>query len=201
VGGERPRCYFCPKAAAVKKLVLALMLCQLGSLHTVAASERAIDTAHSTITIHVGKAGLFSAAGHEHEVKAPIEEGAIDDSDPGRVWFKVKASTLTVQPEADQAAVQSTMQATVLESDRYPEVRFESTSVRRLDRDRWMVTGNLTLHGSTKAVTTEVHRSNNEYQGQAKIKQTQFGIQPVRVAGGTVKVKDELTIDFDIREK
>jgi len=30
------------------------------------------------------------------------------------------------------------------------------------------------------------------------LKQTDFGIKPVTIAGGTVKVKDELTIEFDI---
>ena len=29
--------------------------------------------------------------------------------------------------------------------------------------------------------------------------QREFGITPVSVAGGTVKVKDELKIDFDVR--
>jgi len=29
-----------------------------------ASADRAIDTDHSTLKIHVGKAGLFSAAGH-----------------------------------------------------------------------------------------------------------------------------------------
>jgi hypothetical protein len=36
------------------------------------AQDRAIDVEHSTITIHVGKAGLLSAAGHEHWVTAPL---------------------------------------------------------------------------------------------------------------------------------
>jgi hypothetical protein len=31
------------------------------------------------------------------------------------------------------------------------------------------------------------------------LKQRDFGITPVSIAGGTVKVKNELTIDFDIR--
>jgi hypothetical protein len=30
------------------------------------------------------------------------------------------------------------------------------------------------------------------------LKQTDFGIQPVSVAGGTIKVKDELEIEFTI---
>lgn len=165
------------------------------------AAERPIDSANSTITIHVGKAGLFSAAGHEHEVKAPIEQGAVDDSGPGRVSFTVRASRLTVQPESDQAKVQSTMQSDVLQSDKYPEIKFESTSVRPAGNEGWSVTGNLTLHGATKPVTVQVRKENGAYKGEARLKQTDFGIEPVKVAGGAVKVKDELKIEFVIRTK
>jgi hypothetical protein len=30
------------------------------------------------------------------------------------------------------------------------------------------------------------------------VKQTDFGIVPISIAGGTVKVKDEIKVDFDI---
>jgi hypothetical protein len=40
-----------------------------------------------------------------------------------------------------------------------------------------------------------------KYVGTATIKQKDFGIQPVSAGGGTVKVKDELTIDFSIKTK
>ena len=165
------------------------------------AVERPIDTANSTLTIHVGKTGLFSAAGHEHEVSAPIQQGVIDDSGSGRVQFVVKSARLTVRPESDQAKVQSTMQSDVLQSDKYPEIKFESTSVRSTGSDVWSVTGNLTLHGTTRPVTTEVRKASGAYSGESRIKQTEFGIQPVKVAGGTVKVKDELKIEFMIRAK
>jgi hypothetical protein len=36
------------------------------------------------------------------------------------------------------------------------------------------------------------------YLGQARIKQTDFGIQPISVAGGTIKVLNEVKIDFVI---
>jgi polyisoprenoid-binding protein YceI len=165
------------------------------------AVERPIDTANSRLTIHVGKAGFFSAAGHEHEVSAPIEQGAVDDSGSGSVRFVVKSARLTVQPEADQAKVQSTMQSDVLQSEKYPAIRFESTSVRSTGSDNWSVTGNLALHGTTKPVTVEVRKTNGAYTGETRIKQTDFGIEPVKVAGGAVRVKDELKIEFVIRTR
>jgi hypothetical protein len=36
------------------------------------------------------------------------------------------------------------------------------------------------------------------YRGSASFKQSNFGINPIRIAGGTVKVKDEVKIEFDI---
>jgi len=36
------------------------------------------------------------------------------------------------------------------------------------------------------------------YHGDAILKQLDFGITPVSMAGGTVKVKNELKIEFDI---
>lgn len=161
------------------------------------AKERPIDTAHSKITINVGKSGIFSAAGHDHKVNAPISEGAIDD-EAGRVWFRVESARITVLPEKDQAAVQNTMQRDVLESGRFPQIRFESTSAKKVNANTWAVTGNLTLHGHTNPESADVHFGNRTYIGQLKLRQTQYGIQPVKVAGGTVKVKDELTIEFVI---
>jgi polyisoprenoid-binding protein YceI len=53
---------------------------------------------------------------------------------------------LTVEPDKglsakDQAEVQRTMQQKVLESERYPEISFRSTSVTKTSGDTWTVTG------------------------------------------------------------
>jgi polyisoprenoid-binding protein YceI len=164
----------------------------------IVAADRPIDAARSKITIHVGKTGLFSAAGHEHEVSAPISEGAIDDSGNGRIWFRLEAAKMQVLPEKDQAAVQKDMQEKVLESANFPQIRFESTAIQKVANGKWSVTGNLSLHGKTNPVIAEVHAEGAGYAGTAIIKQSQFGIKPVSAAGGTVKVKDELKIDFVI---
>jgi hypothetical protein len=35
-------------------------------------------------------------------------------------------------------------------------------------------------------------------RGEVKLKGSQFGIEPVSVAGGTIKTKDELELTFDL---
>jgi len=166
--------------------------------------EQAIDTERSSLTVHVGKAGLLSAAAHEHWVNAPIAGGTVaaDGSTPA-VRFTVDARRLSVRPEKgvtdkDRAEVQSNMQSKVLESNIYPDIVFRSTEVRRTGALVWGVSGDLTLHGVTKPVSVDVTRQNDAYVGTVRIKQTEFGIQPIKIGGGVVRVKDELEISFRV---
>jgi YceI-like protein len=167
-----------------------------------AAQEQKIDTQRSALTIHVGKAGLFSAAGHEHWVRAPFSEGTLNAGTSPHVAFVVNAKTMTVMPDdklsaEKQAEVQRTMQTEVLESEKYPEIRFRSTKVDQLQPDHWLVTGDLTLHGQTRTIHVDVKSASDGYEGSGKLKQTDFGIRPVTVAG-LVKVKNELDIEFKV---
>jgi polyisoprenoid-binding protein YceI len=164
---------------------------------------RSIDSAHSSLHVHVYKSGLFSALGHNHDVEAPIESGEVTEGDTPFAEFRVDARKLRVlDTEASpdtRAEIQKTMQGPqVLASDRYPEIHFRSTSIQTAGTDHWVVTGNLGLHGQTHPITVEVTLKDGLYRGSAVLKQTQFGVTPVTVAGGTVKVRDDLRIDFQI---
>lgn len=165
------------------------------------AQTLAIDAQKSTMTVHVYKAGLLSALGHNHEVVAPIETGQIDLG-ARTVQLNVDARKLkVVDPDADadeRAKVQKAMDSEVLEGARFPEIRFVSTSVENGANGAMNVKGQLTLHGQTKPVTVEVRQDNGLYTGRAKLKQTSFGIKPPTAGGGTVKTKDEVVVEFRI---
>jgi polyisoprenoid-binding protein YceI len=182
-------------------VLLVLSFCMIAS-----ATDSPIDVDNSTLRIHVGKAGLFSTAGHEHWVSAPIDRGSLDDSEASEhVAFVVQARKLMVEPDKDlsadtQAEVQRTMQEKVLESDKYPEISFRSNSVKQNAADSWIVTGILSLHGYSNRVSATVRRVQGRYVGRCRIKQTDFGIEPVTVGGGLVKVKNELDIEFAVAD-
>jgi polyisoprenoid-binding protein YceI len=170
-----------------------------------AASSRTIDVARSVMTVHVFKAGLFSALGHEHEVSAPIQEGAFNEEKP-EVALKIDARKLRVIDqgisEKERSDIQSTMLGPkVLDSEKFPEIRFQSTQVDRLGAGKWLVHGDLTLHGETRPVKVELEGQNGHYSGSAVVRQKDFGITPVVVAGGTVKVKNEVRVQFQILGK
>jgi len=170
---------------------------------SLSAQDKAIDSERSTITIHVGKAGLFSMAGHEHWVNAPISAGVLDDSNRLHVEFRVDAAKMEVKPDPKidaktQAQVQKSMQDITLESAKYPEIAFRSSRVEKQAGEQWKVDGILTLHGVTKPLVIMVKRSGDAFVSHVNIKQTDFGIKPISVGGGVVKVKNELEIDFRI---
>jgi polyisoprenoid-binding protein YceI len=184
------------------KLTLILVI----ALALLSAQEKTIDVQRSTITIHVGKAGLFSAAGHEHWVSAPISSGKFSDSTNPRVQFKVGTAKMTVKPdprvdEKTRLQVQKDMEELTLQPATYPEIAFQSSSVEKVTEGQWKVDGTLSLHGVTKPVSLIVQRSGDAYTGHVTIKQTDFGIKPVSVAGGTIKVKNEVDISFQIFAK
>ena len=49
-----------------------------------AAQDTVIDTQRSTIAIHVGKAGLFSAAGHDHTIRTRTAQPVAPTAGRGR---------------------------------------------------------------------------------------------------------------------
>lgn len=164
---------------------------------------RAIDGAHSSLKVRVSKSGFFSAFAHNHEIEAPIESGEVTESGSPSVELRVDARKMRVlDPEASaetQAQIQKTMLGPqVLDTERFTEIRFQSTEVEARGTDHWVVHGTLDLHGQSRPVTVDVALKDGLYRGTATFKQTGFGMKPVTVAGGTVKVKDEVRVEFEI---
>jgi polyisoprenoid-binding protein YceI len=164
---------------------------------------RVIDGAHSLLKVRVNKTGFFSAFAHNHEIEAPIESGEVAESGTSSVELHVDARKLRVlDPGASadtRAQVQKTMLGPqVLDTERFPKIHFQSTEVEAKGTDHWLVHGTLDLHGQSHPVTVDVALKDGVYRGTATLKQTGFGITPVSVAGGTVKVKDEVKVEFAI---
>ena len=174
-----------------------------------------IDSARSTMQIDVYKEGFFKAFGHDHLVatKEPSGRVAFDPNhaENSSVTFRMATKSLTAldpgESEKDRSSVQSTMQGKeVLDVEQFPEVTFSSTDVSNVQKkgEKWNLTlaGKLKLHGVEKSIhlPVSVRIAGNELiaQGELFLLQTDYGITPVKVAGGTVKVKDRLRIRFEM---
>jgi polyisoprenoid-binding protein YceI len=195
IGGE--------ECIPMRRSAFGVGLAFLAVIAVAAAEDAAIDVERSTISIHVSKAGLFSAAGHDDWVNAPIVSGVIAESPSSRVEFIVETAKMNVKadPKVDaktQAEIQKDMEEKTLETKKFPRITFRSSHVEKLGDAQWKVEGDLLLHGVTKPVRLTVTRTGDSYTAHTALKQTDFGIKPISVGGGMVKVKNELEIDFQI---
>jgi hypothetical protein len=173
-----------------------------GCLPRLWGQARSIDTANSKLIVHVSKAGLFSAFGDNHEVEAPISEGFIDEA-ARRVKLVIESQRMKVldpqlSPEKRREVQQRMIGPDVLDVARFPQITFQSTRIEETGPGLLLVRGQLSLHGVVRPVVVNVRSENGRYVGTATLKQREFGIRPVSVAGGTVRVKDELGIEFNV---
>jgi polyisoprenoid-binding protein YceI len=157
---------------------------------------------HSTITIRVRKSGLFSVFAHDHVITAPIARGTVD---PKAMTVLITVATKQMRvadpdvSEKDRAEIQSTMLSPkVLDPEKYPAIQFTSSRIEQASPWHYLVRGKVELHGVSRELSFSVSGGPDRFQGKTKLKQTDFGIQPVSIAGGSVKVKDEVEIDFDV---
>jgi polyisoprenoid-binding protein YceI len=174
-----------------------------------------IDAGASAVQVHVGKSGVFSFAGHTHEVVAERFEGRVeadpDDLSRSSVAVTFEASGLKVsaadEPAGDAPKVQDAMAGPkVLDAARFPTISFRSRQVsgRRTGEVAYelQVEGELSLHGVTRAVTVpvrvQVEGATLTATGRALVAQRAFGIEPVSAGGGTVKVKNEVGVEFRV---
>jgi polyisoprenoid-binding protein YceI len=175
----------------------------------------AIDSNASSVRVHVGKTGIGSFAGHEHEVVARSVRGKVDadfdDLPRSSVEMLVDASSLTVapdgEPEGDAPKVEKAMKGPqVLHAIRFPSIRFRSRQVSGKETSagtyELTVAGDLYLHGVTRPMVVPLHVDLRgdalTGTGKVAVKQTDFGIDPTAAGGGLVKVEDEVTVTFSI---
>ena len=161
-----------------------------------------IDKGHSTVTVRVYKSGLLSGFAHNHVIRGPIASGSLDPSEKTvELSFNV-AEMKVLDPDASDSErheIEATMKGpTVLDMAQFPTISFASTAVAASGPDHSQVTGMLKLHGGSRQVSVPVVLHEGKYTGSVTLKQTDYGITPVKIAGGTVRVKDEIVIEFDV---
>lgn len=171
--------------------------------------------AGSEAVVHVGRAGVFGFAGHDHQVVAPAG-GSITvhplDLARSEVVLEFDSAALRVtgegEPAEDVPEVQRVMEGErVLDVARHPRIVFRSRRVTPGGRQgQWLhlaVEGDLSLHGVTRQVVVPVRVSLSDggltAEGETTLRQSDFGIRPVTAAGGTVRVKDTLKIAFTVQ--
>ena len=172
-----------------------------------------INPRESRFTVQAFAEGLFSAFGHNPKLNAGDFSGAVKfravDLEAASLEFSVKADSLHVVDKVsdkDRREIERMMKEDVLETNRFPEIVFVSKSViaTRIYEGFYRVTidGQLSLHGVTRdhGIEAQVRLMEDglRAEGESRLLQGNYGIKRVSVAGGTLKVKDEVKLSFAI---
>ena len=175
-----------------------------------------MDAAQSQFTVHAFASGLAAVVAHNSKFAirdfkgdAQFTLGTLQDAS---LRMRIKASSLDLMDEVseyDRGEIDRVMFREVLEESRFPEIVYESSHITaaRLSENLYAATvsGNLTLHGVTNLLgfSAQVVIGDDTLRGYGNfaVKQSEYDITIASIAGGTLKMKDELKIAFFIVAK
>ena len=173
-----------------------------------------IDARGSTFTVRAFATGMLSAFGHSPTIAIPDFEGEVQFAsstlEDSSLRLVIRAASLTVTDDIskkDRQEIERQMHNDVLEVDGYPEIIYECprvSSIQRITEESYTVSldGELSLHGVTRShsVAAKVTLKADVLRaiGDFSILQSDYQIRPVSAVGGTIKLKDELKLSFNI---
>jgi polyisoprenoid-binding protein YceI len=172
-----------------------------------------IDGRASRFTVRAFATGLLAKMGHNPTVGIRDLSGEMnfnpDKLEAGSFRIVIKSASLSVQDDIsgkDLREMERLMNQEVLETEKFPEILYEASaiSVTKMADMLYSATlnGNLTMHGVTRRqpIVTRVALLGSMLRasGDFSLDQTDYGIKLVSVAGGALKLKNELSFSFEI---
>ena len=172
-----------------------------------------MDARASRFTVQAFAAGVLAAMGHSPLIGIRDFSGDVTFSsetlEGNGLHISIKSSSLGVQndiSDKDRREIERLMNEQVLETAKYPEIVFDVPSFTATKMGESLYSadlqGNLTLHGVTnrQPVTARVAVFGDMLRasGAFTLSQTDYQIKLVSVAGGALKVKNDLKFSFEI---
>ena len=121
------------------------------------------------------------------------------------------SATLTVDPSSieivearggvkslsdkDRKDIDKNINEKVLETSKFPELKFESTSVSGSEPN-FKAAGNMTIKGTTRPVNVDLNINGSTVTARTSISQKDFGIKPFSAMMGAIKLRDD--VDFEV---
>jgi polyisoprenoid-binding protein YceI len=176
-----------------------------------------IDLSQSRVTATLTQEGFISRRYPNHRVETKNFGGKIEvsEKDETRIAVEVEAEAKSLtnadegMTEFERREFHSVLNNQVLESDKFPTIKFVSVSISDESKSgetrKFTLNGDLTLRDSTKRVSFPVAVTISKDQlratGEAELKQTDFGIMPYSGKLGLIKIGDVIKIKFEIVAK
>ena len=177
------------------------------------ADRYVIDGRSSRFTAQAFATGMLARMGHNPTIGIRDFGGELDFNpdklEAGGFHLVIKSASLSVQDDIsdkDLREIERLMKQEVLETSKVPEIIYDAPgiSVTKMADALYSgaLDGKLTLHGVTRSqpitVRVALFGSMLRASGDFSLDQTDYNIKLVSVAGGALKLKDELKFSFEI---
>jgi polyisoprenoid-binding protein YceI len=158
------------------------------------------DPFHTQVEFAAKHLGMMTVRGHFAETSAT---GDIypDDPEASSVEVTMQSASIRTHNENRDNDLRS---SNFLEVDKYPTIHFKSTKIEHTGKDRYTMTGDLTIKGNTHPVTLKVvkygefndpmmgHRIG--YSAEGRIDRRDFGLTFSMMLDGKFIVSNEVDI-------
>jgi polyisoprenoid-binding protein YceI len=168
----------------------------------------------SRFDVHVGRSGLFKMFGRDHVIRVGSFTGTVDwdsaEPEGARFVLEVDAASFSVADdglsEDDRATVQNTMETEALALPEHSTISFTSTRVEieraESGEHRLEITGELALRGVRRELDVPMTLSFDGERliarGKFELESKEWGVPQISLLGGSVKTKNELSLEFEI---
>ena len=165
-----------------------------------------VDMAHSDVQFKVKHLMINTVTGTFKDFDVNVESNGAD-FEGAKVSFVAKVASITTNNEMRDNHLRSD---DFFNAEAYPEMKFESTSMRSASGDKFTLEGNLTIRETTKPVLLDVEYGGSMvdfygnhkagFEATAKINRKDFGLawNGITEAGGVV-VSDEVRITLNVQ--
>ncbi len=200
---------------------LLLVLWCGGSVNALAETFM-VDADQSEIRILLYKEGALSPLAHNHVIVSNAVGGHIEvfpqDIPKSSFQLTIPVTSLIVDdpkhrqeegegfdseisPSDQQEIRQTMLEEDILAANKFPEVTVRSRTVSQI-KEHLETTSDVTIKGKTRPLKTRLELSQQgsilSVSGSVKLKQSEFGIEPISLFLGTIKVQDEFVVKFHI---
>jgi polyisoprenoid-binding protein YceI len=176
-------------------------------------AQFSIDAQASLFTVQAFASGIVAVVAHSPKFAIRNFSGNIafepENLDEASLDLAVKVSSLDLLDEVrsnERREIEKVMFDEVLEPGRYPTVTYKTSRVTAIktapNTYRLTLLGDLSLHGVTRGQKIEsqvmIGEETLKAQGSFSVMQSDFNLKIASVAGGSLKLKDELKCSYFI---
>jgi len=185
----------------MKKIALILAAIVTLTAFTTVLPTWQNDDPHSQLGFTVSHLGINDVSGTFNDFDVTVQSVKPDFSD-AVIELSAKTASIDTRVEARNNHLKS---ADFFDVEKYPTLNFKSTAVKPAGKNKYKLTGNLTLHGVTKPVTMDLlykgtvenpmsKKQTAGFQVTGTIKRSDFNVGPKFPAP---MISDEVKIKAD----